>query len=250
MPLSLLLSLISNRVLMSPEEGGQGGNAGGGNDNPPETFTKDQLDAAISKAVADAITKNNSERDEKEKGLKDNRDDILREKKKAEEKLQELKDKARLADGDLKGLTEEITKRVEAQFKDKLKEAKDQLENLQNSVDNNNIHSALDAQLEGLKVKSVLRRSLKNDILAENEITKSEESGLHLINGEPIESFFKAWSETEDAKHYILADGNSGGGGPGNTNTCGGKQMTVADLENYEGSSTFAAARKIKNQNK
>lgn len=225
------------------ENKGDGGDGGGGGDDgkktEPKPLTQADVDAAVTKAVTEAIAKNNTKRDADEAGLKKNRDTLKQEKLDLQAKMLENTNAQRMQDGDVKAVTAEIETRIKAEYKDRLTEAQGNIDKLQGTIDNSTINGALDAHMNDLKVKSTLQEALKAQLLSENEV-KLNDSGAVLVGDLDVKTFMANWAKTDVSKDFILANSNSGGGGGGSTNTDnhGGK----VDMMDLEGADLFDLA--------
>jgi len=197
------------------------------------------IDGMLKKAVTD----NNTFRDTQEKGLKENRDDILSDLKKSQEKTRDLELKKRMMDGNVEEVTKEITARVEGEYKERLTNSKNEFDNLKKQNDNNTINSALDAHLTDLGVKDSLKGARRKELLLDSKIELSE-TGTVTIDGLSLEDFGKQWLENgANVNDWIKADTMSGGGAQGGR----GKVITsnAGVLAGLSGKQRFEAAAKM-----
>jgi len=234
-----LRSLQQARLMDEAKGGDESGGAGGTLLKDPPAITQADVDAAVTKAVTDAIAANNTKRDEAEAGLKKNRDTLKQEKLDLQAKMLENTNAQRMQDGDVAAVTAEIEARIKDEYKDRLAEATANVDKLQGTIDNNTINGALDAQMNDLKVKSTLQEALKAQLLSENEVKLGESGGV-LVGDLDIKTFMTDWAKTDVSRDFILANSNSGGGGGGSRNT--NSQNSETDMMDLEGTDLFDLA--------
>lgn len=241
------LRYLQNSRMMN--ESAEGEDAGGatseaGKQETPETFTPEQVQEMISKKVAEAQAEIKKKWEEDVKGLKDNRDALKDEKVAAQQKLKDIELRQKLVDADEKDLEkirQEIRDNLKNQYDEQLNSTKAELDNLKKTLDNKTIHSALDAKLNDLKVKSTLRNALKAEILFENKPAIVDDKVV--IGDTPIDDFFSEWQKSERSKDFIVAVPSSGGGSAGSG--ASGHSHEV-DLTQLSGKHLFAEAFKQK----
>lgn len=208
-------------------------------------YTAESQQAAIEKAVADAIAANNTKRDAQEQGLKQNRDSLLAQGRELKDKLQANEDELtnqRLNETNVAEIRSEIETKLREEYDTQLSEQKNALDNLQKTMDTKTINSALDAQLNDLKVKSTLRNALKAELLTENKISLID--GEVMIQDQDVASFMTTWSKSDKSKDFILAEPSSGGGSSG-SNTSATKSV---DLNSVSGTDAFMSAIEAKSK--
>ena len=208
-------------------------------------YTAESQQAAIEKAVADAIAANNTKRDAQEQGLKQNRDSLLAQGRELKDKLQANEDELtnrRLNETNVAEIRSEIETKLREEYDTQLSEQKNALDNLQKTMGTKTINSALDAQLNDLKVKSTLRNALKAELLTENKISLID--GEVMIQDQDVASFMTTWSKSDKSKDFILAEPSSGGGSSG-SNTSATKSV---DLNSVSGTDAFMSAIEAKSK--
>jgi len=206
-------------------------------------YSAESQQAAIEKAVADAIAANNTKRDEQEQGLKQNRDSLLAQGRELKDKLQANEDELtnqRLNETNVAEIRSEIETKLRGEYDTQLSDQKIALDNLQKTMDNKTINSALDAHLNDLKVKSTLRNALKAVILAENKISLTD--GNVMIGDQDASSYMTAWSKSDKSKDFILAEPSTGGGSNGSNTSA----VETVDFSSLSGTDAFMHACEAK----
>jgi hypothetical protein len=236
--MNFLRHLQNSRLMNEMNEDGVDG--GGAAESNPESFSKDQLDEAVAKAVEAATNKMKQDWDADVQGLKKNRDDLKNEKLDLQKKMKDNELNQRLLDADerdLEKIRTEITESIKSQYEEQLTSTKTELDNLKDSLNTKTIHAALDAKLNDLKVKSSLRNALKAEILLENKPVVLDDK---VVLGETsLDDFFTEWQKSDRSKDFIVASRNSGGGSTG----AGGQgHSSEIDLLQLGGADMFGEA--------
>ncbi len=182
-----------------------------------ETFSKEDLD----KAIADAIAKNNAERDESEKGLKAKLDEVLSEKKAAADKAKEAEQAAAEEAARKKGDIEALEASWQKKMTDALAEKDAEIGTLRGSVDGLTIGRAASAMASEIAVQgsaSVLERIIKDRLSVEMSENKPLVRVLDAAGKPSALSLddLKAELSADKALAPIIAGSKGSGGGAAN----------------------------------
>lgn len=206
----------------------------------PATFTQAQVDELLAKKE----TEIKKQWTDDVAGLKTNFNKLKEKEIRIKQQLRENELQQSVARGDqqaIKTLEDRIRGEMKAEYEETISTQQTKLDNLQKTLDNNNINTVLGTCLSDLKVKSDLGNALKAEILLENEVAVQD--GQVSINGKPVTDFFAEWQKSERSKAFIVAEPSSGGGSSG---SYGVAPDAKADLFKMQGASMFKEALKQK----
>ena len=177
-----------------------------------KTYTEEELKAAIEKET---------------EGLKAKRDELLEsnrklkdEQKKTNERLQALEDSAEEAErvkaekeGDVKTAVEQAEKKLQKELEKRDQALKQKEQHLQQVL----VDQGLTEELTKAGVAPHYIKAAKALLKQEHSIEISEQDGspVAMMDGVPFSDGVPAWSQSDEGKHYVAADLNSGGGAQG-----------------------------------
>lgn len=246
------LRLLQLSRLMDEANDGTGGDAGGGappaakppEEKPPAAPTAD-VQAMIDAAVSKAVTANNATRDEKEAGLKKNKEELHGELKELQKKTKEKEDAIRMKEGNVEEVTAEINARVEGEYKEKLAEQSTAIENYKNEAHTKDVEAFVNEIVNQSNIKPAFKRARKLEIMADSKFG-TDESGNMTIDGRNQQEFVKNWQENgQNVNDYVLAPQSNGGGAQGGKNDAGASGHAQV-LESTTGNLFTAATKLVK----
>ena len=219
-------------------------------DPAPTAFTQAQVTEIATKAAADAVAANNLERDKKEAGLKQTKEDMHEQLKKIRQQEQDTLDSISMKDGNVAEVKKEIEARIKAEYAQKLTESKNQIETFEKEKHTKTIESFADELNELANIKQAFRKGRKLEILAEHDIKIDSETGNITIDGRNQQEFVNDWLENgQNVNDLVLAPQSNGGGAQGGKGNAGAVGHAV-QLEKLGGGARFSAAAKMQNENK
>ena len=193
------------------------------------SFTQEDLDAAIAKAVSDT----NATRDVAEEGLKSNRDAILAEKTKGQAdyaayKLQKeadeeaVRQKALMERKNFEEIENDIKKTVESKHTLELKELQDANQALVSTAYNNTTSNLLGSFVKELRVSAVHAPAVKA-LLSQEQLAHVD--GILTIGGQATSEWQTTFLASEYGQSVIVPPESTGGGAVGGSK--GGKSSTA-----------------------
>ncbi len=191
-----------------------------------KTFSKADLDAAVRDAVAKA-----------EEGLKAKRDELMDELKQVKSELRASKT---IEPADLQKLEDENDK-LRTDLAAAQKQAKDAtaaaekatkaLESESGFTSKLLTENALNTALAEAGVKEpAMLKAVKAMMAGAATVAVEGENRIVKVGDKALADHIKEWAATDEAKHFISAPNNSGGGAQGGGRAGSGKTITQAEL--------------------
>lgn len=187
------------------------------------TDNTDPIDPKAHQALADA-------HERLKKDAKADRDALAaakREKEEAEAAAEAAKAEAAAKSGDI----EAIKAQMEAKHARELKAVTDRAEKAEGQVRKLVVDNGLDAALDAANVSPALKKAAKALLRESVELKDENGDPVALMGGVPLTDAIKAWSATDEGKHFVT-NGNTGGGAPGGKSGEQGRNPWKADQRN------------------
>ncbi len=192
------------------------------------TYTKADLDKAVRDAVAQA-----------EEGLRAKRDELMDELKAAKAELRKSKE---IDPAEVSALEDELAK-AKAETAKLIKDTKEALARAEKAeqafeaeakasammLTENALNAAL---AEAGVTNPAMLKAVKAMFAGNAAVAVEGDQRIVKIGDKALPDHIKEWAATDEAKHFISAPVNSGGGAPGGKGTTtGGKTMTRAEYD-------------------
>lgn len=187
------------------------------------TDTPEPIDPKAHQALADA-------HERLKKDAKADRDALAaakREKEEAEAAAEAAKAEAAAKSGDI----EAVKAQLEAKHARELKAVTDRAEKAEGQVRKLVVDNGLDAALDAAGVSPALKKAAKALLREGVELKDENGDPVALMGGVALTDAIKAWSATDEGKHFVTL-GNSGGGAPGGGSGSAVKNPWKADQHN------------------
>lgn len=191
--------------------------------DPTPTFTQEQLNEAIQKAIQET----NAKRDAQEEGLRRNKEQILQESKQKSSTVEELRkqladaeqarlDKERelmIKEGDIEAVKSQVTDQIKGEYEKILSDQKQLIEGLQKQAYEDKSSSLLGELADGLNIGKDYRELFLNNLRYKG--VKHEDGKLTQIGDESIDVYLNKFKESDLFKGIVVPPRSSGGGALG-----------------------------------
>lgn len=181
-------------------------------------------------------------------GLKKKRDELLADLRKEKDDKKEINDRLEALEKEKEKIEEEklaksgdlekIKKTLEEKHAKEVKDLTETIAKKEGLLKTHVIGEGLTAALVKAKVSPNLMKAAKALITSEfqGEIGDNDGKPFAKFDGKAVDEFVTEWAQTDAGKHFVTADGNSGGGsnganGSGKAGNGGKKTMTRSDFD-------------------